>query len=370
MLFSSFHNQSKANELIECAKTVIKGTKGRIEEAKERFVEAISKSDTIKEQLSKKSITEFQEIAHKLRNEPAVELTPISDTPFIDQVERLLQESDKEPPYIMQPKQKKGSAFILALLTTLATVALALVVGALGVHLPLNLQTFSDPHTIETIFTWLGGGAFDPSIANPTWGMIGTGVLALLVGLITWSLKLSKTAKRNLAYAESAMKDAEAYEQSTRQTVETMHDLTNTLLAYHKDIEICDAFICEFNATIRRILLTEGDDFTTLKPDSQALITRASATVTAVTPLLNIAILTTEAQTADQLRSAVEEVHILVEKLIEGQPIEVKYEPTQAEAVEAEPVESEPIILGYTHHEEEHDKKVEPNKEEKEKADA
>jgi len=365
MLFSSFHNQSKANELIERAKTVIEETKGRIEEAKERFIEAISKSDTIKEQLSKKSITEFQEIAHKLRNEPAVELTPISDTPFIDQVELLLQESDKEPPYIMQPKQKKGSAFILALLTTVATVAIALVVGALGVHLPLNLQTFSDPHTIETIFTWLGGGAFDPSIANPTWGMIGTGVLALLVGLITWSLKLSKTAKRNLTYAESAIKDAEAYEQSTRQTVETMHDLTNTLLAYHKDIEICDAFICEFNATIRRILLTEGDDFTTLKPDSQALITRASATVTAVTPLLNIAILTTEVQTADQLKSAVKEVHILVEKLIEGQPIEVKHEPTQAETVEAEPVESEPIILSYTHHEEEHDKKVEANKEEK-----
>jgi hypothetical protein len=361
MLFSSFHNQSKANELIERAKTVIQETKSRIEEVKERFVDTISKSDTIKEQLSQKSITQFQEIAHKLRNEPAVELIPISDTPFIDQVELLLQECDKEPPHIMQRKQKKGSAFIISLFTALITVAILFVVGAIGVGEPLNLETLKNPHTIETIFTWLGGGAFELPNANPTWGMIGTGLLALLVAFITWSLKLSKTAKQNLEYAESAITEAEAYEASTRQVIETMENLTNALIVYQKDIEICDAFICEFNATIRRILLTEGDDFTTLKPASQAVIERASATVTAVTPLLNIAILTTEAQTADQLQHAVEEVHILVEKLIEGQPIEVQ---VNHKSTESEPIESEPIILGYTH-QEDHNEKVESHKEEK-----
>ncbi|BDY13367.1 hypothetical protein [Hydrogenimonas cancrithermarum] len=335
-MFSTMHNQSRASELIERARSAIESASKQIKEAKDRLVEEISKSDSVKERLSKKSLTRFQKLAKELHNEPPLEITPVSETLFIEQAEPLLRQSEAEPPQIVQLRQKKGGAFFAALFAALVTVAAALLIGALGTALPLTLDTFSDPNAIERILAWIGGGAFDPEIANPLWGAAGLAVAAITAALITWSITLSKTARHNLDIAESLESEAEAYGHAMRETAETMEEVAEALRKYRQDLEICDAFVNEFNASIQRILLTEGNDFEAFKPASKRLIERASEAVTAMIPLLNIAILTTENRAAEQLLHAVEALHELVENLIEERPLKGEAAP------------NEPIILGYT----------------------
>ena len=336
MLFSTIHNQSRANELIERAASLFENISEKIEKAKKRLVEEISKSDTVKERLSKKSLTHFQKLSKELRNEPSLELAPISETLFIEQVEPLLRQSEAEPPQIVQLKQKRGSAFLAALFAALATVAAALIIGILGAGLPLTLHTLSDPNAIEKILAWIGGGAFNPAMANPLWGAVGLAAAASVVALTIWSVTLSKTARRNLEIAESLTRKAETYDHTMHETAETMEEVAEALRKYRKDLEICDAFVNEFNASIQRILLTEGNDFEAFKPASKRLIERASAAVTIMIPLLNIAILTTENRTAEQLLRTVESLHGLVENLIDERPLK------------SETASNEPIVPDYT----------------------
>lgn len=321
MFFSTIHNQSKASELIERAKDIIENTKEHIREAKEKLLEEASKNDSIKEQLNKKGLNKFQKLAQELKNEPPIEVTPVSMTLFIEQIDPLIKKSETEPPQIVELKQKKGSALFTALLATLITIASAILIGAFAIGISVTPETFTDVKVLEDILAWIGGGAVNPEIANPVWGAIGLIVVAIAIGALTWSMTLSKTSKKNLEISESLLMDAESYDSEMNEIIKTMQSLTQALQDYRKNIEICDAYINEYNATIHRILLTEGDDFETFKPSSKASIERASVTVSAIIPHLNIAIVTTENKTAEQLLQAINDTEKLVQKLIEEKPI-------------------------------------------------
>jgi len=320
-MFSTIQNQSKANELIKRAKKVIEETKERIREAKEKLLEETSKNDSIKEQLNKKGLNRFQKLAQKLKNEPPVEIAPISMTLFIEQIEPLIKQSDTEPPQIVELKQKKGSALFVAFFATLVTIALAILVGAFATDVSFTPETFTDIKVLENILAWISGGAINPEIANPIWGAVGLAAVALTIGALTWSMTLSKTSKQNLETSESLLMDAESYDSEMNEVVKTMQNLTQALQDYRKNIEICDAYINEYNATIHRILVTEGDDYENYKPSSKAHIDRASITISEIIPYLNIAIITTENKTTDQLLQAIEDTKKLVQNLIEEKPI-------------------------------------------------
>ena len=320
-MFSTIHNQSKANELIERAKKIIEDTKERIREAKEKLLEEASKNDSIKEQLNKKGLNRFQKLAQELKNEPSVEIAPVSMALFIEQIEPLIKQSDTEPPQIVELKQKKGSALFTAFFATLTTIALAILVGAFATGVSFMPETFTDIKVLENILAWIGGGAVNPEIANPIWGAVGLAAVALAVGALTWSMTLSSTSKKNLEISESLLMDAESFDSEINEVIKTMQNLTQALQDYRKNIEICDAYINEYNAVIHRILVTEGDDYETFKPSSKAHIERASVTVSAIIPYLNIAIITTENKTADQLLQAIDDTKKLVQNLIEEKPI-------------------------------------------------
>lgn len=320
-MFSTIHNQSKANELIERAKKIIEDTKERIREAKEKLLEEASKNDSIKEQLNKKGLNRFQKLAQELKNEPPVEIAPVSMALFIEQIEPLIKQSDTEPPQIVELKQKKGSALFTAFFATLTTIALAILAGAFATGVSFLPETFTDIKVLENILAWIGGGAVNPEIANPIWGAVGLAAVALAVGALTWSMTLSSTSKKNLEISESLLMDAESFDSEINEVIKTMQNLTRALQDYRKNIEICDAYINEYNAVIHRILVTEGDDYETFKPSSKAHIERASVTVSAIIPYLNIAIITTENKTADQLLQAIDDTKKLVQNLIEEKPV-------------------------------------------------
>jgi len=320
-MFSTIHNQSKANELIERAKNIIENTKEHIREAKEKLLEEVSKNDSIKEQLNKKGVSKFQKLAQELKNEPPIEIAPVSMTLFIEQIEPLIKKSEAESPQIKELKQKKGSALFAALIATLITIVSAILIGAFATGVSITPETFTDIKVLENILAWIGGGEFNPEIAHPIWGAVGLLAMALAVGVLTWSMTLSKTSKQNLAISESVLMDAESFDSEMNEIVKTMETLTQALQNYRKNIEICDAYVSEYNASIHRILLTEGDNFEVFKHSSKALIERASATVSAIIPHLNIAIITMENEIANQLLQAIDDTEKLVQNLIEEKPL-------------------------------------------------
>jgi len=321
MFFSTLHNYSKANELIEKAKNIIANSKERIREAKEKLLEEASKNDSLKDQFNIKGINRFQKLAQKLKNEPPIEIAPVKLTLLIKQVEPLIKESETESPEIVKLKHKRGIAIFLAILAALITIASALLIGTFATDIPVTLETFQNYENLKNILAWIGGGAFNPQMANPIWGAIGLAALSIAIGTMTWTMTLSKRSKENLAISESMLMDANSYESEMNEVINRMQNLTELLKSYRANIEICDAYVNEYNATIHRIILTEGDDFEKFKPSSKLLIERASVTISAIIPHLNIAIMTTENRVTDQLIQAIDDTKKLVEDLIEEKPI-------------------------------------------------
>jgi len=315
MLFSTIQNQSKANELIERAKEIIENTKERIREAKEKLLEEAGKNDSIKERLNKNGLNKFQELIKKIKNEDSANVTTISITQFCEQIKPLVEKSNIEPLSIIELKQKKASTLFASFFMSLISIVLVVSIGAFATGVTITPETFTDMKVWQNILAWIGGGAYNPEIANPVWGIAALVFIAIVVGITTWSIMLSKTSKENLKISESMLEDAESYENKMNDIIEKMQNLTLSLQDYRKNLEIYDAYINEFNAIIHRILLTEGDDFENFKPASKAQIERATITVSAIIPHLNIAIITTDNKTADQLLQAIDDTKKLLEDL-------------------------------------------------------
>lgn len=340
-MFSTLKNQSKATELIQKAHETIEEATARIDRAKERFVEAVSRSDNIRERIGKKSIVKFQNLLKRMRNEPPAELPPLSDTLFIEQSEPLIEMAETKTPAVARLAKKKGWALFLSFFTAVLTVGVAFLIAALATGKPLKIETFTQKESIEAMLRWIGGGAYDPSIGNTVYGAIGLGLAALAAALIVWSMVMSGTSKRNLKNAEASLLAIENYADETTDAAETMEYLASLLEKYYKDMEICDSFINEFNASLERILLTEGEDYDKLSDASKQALSRAIDTVTSVIPLLNITILTTENGVSGQLENAVKEAENCVRKLLKESGVEM---PAQES--------SEVIVLGYAEKEE------------------
>jgi len=323
MFFSILRSYSKSNELIKEAKDIILDTKERIRETKEKLLEEVSKNDLLKDQLNIKGIKRFQKLTQKLKDEPYLEIATIKLTPFVEQVEPLIKESETEPPEIIELSHNRKSAIFSAILATLITFVSAILIGAFATDTPIALETFKDYENLKNIFAWIGGGLFDPKMANSTLGLIGLLSISIGIGIVVWFKIISKRSKENLAVSEAMLKDANSYESEINEIVNRMQNLTKSLQNYRTNIEICDAYINEYNATIRRIILTEGDDFENLKPSSKQLIKRASNVILAVIPYLDIMIITTDNKASNQLTQAIDDTKKLVGDLIEEKPISI-----------------------------------------------
>ncbi len=364
MLFSTLKNQSKASEMVQKAHETIQKAAARIEQAKERFVEAVSRSDSVRERLGRKGIVKFENILKQMRNEPPVELPPLSDTLFFEQAQPLMQIGDTQAPTVTPLVQKRGRALFAAFLAALVTVAAALILAALATGQSLSVALFTQADRLEAMLAWIGGGAYDPAIGNPLFGAIGIATAALAAAVITWSVVMSNTSRRNLQSAKGSLAAAESYAEEMERTADTMERLTTLLEAYRKEIEICDAFLDEYNASLRRILLTEGDDYDKFSQSSQRRVAQAVDTASSIVPLLNITILTTENGVAAQLETAVDEARQCVRKLMEGSGAQSI---TNEKADKGDEESTEPIILGYSHSQKEGDASPESDRPEEER---
>jgi len=321
VLFSTIQNQSKANELVEQAKEIIQNTKECTKEAKETLLEEISKNDSIKERLIKKRLSKFQELIKKIKNEDFANIASMSTAQFCEQVKPLIEKSDIEPLSIIELKQRKVATMFTSFLASLISVVLVILIGAFAMDVPIAPETFTDIKILEDMLAWIGGGVYDPEIASSIWGAVALIFVAMITGMTTWSIMLSKISKENLKIGESMLKDAESYKNKMDEITEKMQNLTLSLQDYRKNMEIYDAYINEFNATVHRILLTEKDSLETLKPASITRIEYAIATVLAIIPHLNIVIITEENTVANQLLQTTTEAKRLVQNLVDEKPI-------------------------------------------------
>ena len=347
-MFSTMQNQKKAEELIQDAKNMIAAIDEKFQKAKERLEKKVAEIDAIRSQVTKQTLARFRKRFESIENENPIELTPVAETPFSEQLQPLYEKADVEPVEVRDVKGGKGGAFFVSLIAALVTVAAALVIGAVGTGQPLVKETFTDIPKIEKILTWLSGGAFNPDMGNPAFGAVVLGIAAIAAWMITWSIMMGKAAKRNLETAEAIYNEAENYHSKKTRYTDAMDALVEELDAFEKILETCDIYMQEYNAVLQRIIHTEGTDYEAYRNVSKDIVNRAAECAEALVPLLNIAIVTTEGTPSKQLSDAIAHGERIVLALMEERPI-----PSADELAEASKEDEEAILLPPRENEEE-----------------
>lgn len=320
-MFSTMHNQKRAEELIEDAKELIASIDETFINARERLKKKISEIDTTRLRLIKQTLAKFRERFETIENENPIELTPVSERALAEQLQSLYEKADIEPVEIKEVRRGKGGAFFASLIAVVVMAAAALIIGAVGTGQPLAPETFMDISRLEKILTWLSGGAFDPQMGSPLFGAVGLGIAVIAVWMITWSIMMGKAARRNLAIAEEVHAEAEKYHQKKAHYTDAIGRLLEELDALENILYTCDIYMQEFNAILQRIIHTEGRDFEAYKNSSKDIVKRAAECEESLVPLLNIAIVTSEGTPSKQLSMAISNGERLVLALIEERPI-------------------------------------------------
>ena len=180
-MFSTMHNQKKAEQLVVDARNAVEEADRAYSQARERLREAVMKSDTVRQHIAQKSLEKLRNLFGRMEHEEPIELTPVSERTFADQLRSLHEKNPVEPVVIENVRGGKGSAFFGSLLAVLVTFIVAMAVGAVGSGLPLSPETFTDEYKILHILEWFGGGAWHTLGANPIFGAIGLAAALLAV---------------------------------------------------------------------------------------------------------------------------------------------------------------------------------------------
>ena len=361
-MFSTMHNQRKAQELIAEAVDLIESVDERFARAREALNERAKRLDAVRSHLIQKSLARFRERLETIENEPAQEIAPVAEESVAWQLQSLYERAEIAPVDIKEVRKGKARAFFGALTAAVLTVVVALVVAAVATGKPLNLQTFTDLSKLDPLLTWIGGGAIPGRLGNPLLGVAGLALGAVVAWLITWSVMMGKTARRNLATARQVYEEAQSYHDKKIRYAEAAEELERKLATLEKNLETCDIYLQEYNAVLRRILHTEGHDFESFKVHSKEAVERAMACARALVPMLNTAIVTTEGTPAKQLDEAIEWGERVVAALTEERPLpdpETRFAPKQ----ETEETENEVIILGPPKNKEEKEREEEKSSE-------
>ncbi|WP_353661287.1 hypothetical protein [Hydrogenimonas sp. SS33] len=356
-MFATMHNQKRAQELIDRSVEMIESADDRFARAKAALEERIKSLDAIRSHLIAKSLATLRKRFETMSNEPPLEIAPAAEEPTSRQVMPLFERADLEPVEIKEVRRGKAGAFFGALFAALLTVAVALIVAAVATGEPLTPETLTDPAKLDVLLTWIGGGAIPGTVGNPLLGAAGLLVAAIAAWLIAWSVLMAKASRRNLAAAEEVYEAAKAYHDKKSDYAEAAEKLAGELEALRQILETCDIYLQEYNASLRRILHMEGEDYESFKPASKERVEQAAECAHALVPLLNIAVVTTEGTPSHQLQQALERGRLVVEALKEERPLPT-FDDTPAKTAEpeSETEVSEPIILGYKPEESEEEK--------------
>lgn len=341
-MFSTMQNQKRAEELIQDAKNMVSAVDEKFRKARERLEKKIAEIDAIRAQLTKQTLSRLRRRFETIENEEPIELTPVAEAPFSEQLQPLYEKADIEPVQVKDVKGGKGSAFFVSLLAALVTVAAALAIGAVGTGQPLVKETFTDVPKIEKILTWLSGGAFNPDMGNPLFGAVVLGIAAIAAWMIAWSIMMGKAARRNLETAEAIYAEAENYHEKKSRYTDAIDALVDELDRFEKILETCDIYMQEYNAVLQRIIHTEGTDYEAYRNVSKEIVNRAAECAEALVPLLNIAIITTEGTPSKQLSDAIAHGGRIVLALMEERPIPSPEEITEAAKEEEEAISPPP----------------------------
>ncbi|WP_201351801.1 hypothetical protein [Hydrogenimonas urashimensis] len=320
-MFSTMQHQKRAEELIDDAKNLVSSIDERFAKAKERLEKKLAEIDALRSQLIKQTLAKFRKRFESIENEPAIELTPVAEAPLGEQLQPLYEKSDIEPVEIKDVRGGKGGAFFVSLLAALLTVAVALLIGAVGTGQPVAKETFTDILRLEKILAWLSGGAFDPDMGSPVFGIVVLAIAAIAAWMIAWSIMMAKSARRNLQTAEGIYGEAEKYHEVKNRYAQALDELADELDKLGKILETCDIYMQEFNAVLQRIIHTEGSDFEAYRNPSKDAVKRATECAEALIPLLNIAIVTTEGTPSRQLSDAITHGEKIVLALMENHPM-------------------------------------------------
>lgn len=255
-------NNNKAKELVASSKQMLEDVENEILQSDAHACESIEKYIRLREEVLEQSLKRFDEAYLNIQNPnfKGADLTQLDDT--MEDIKMRLQEKlpPIEPLDIPEINTAFSSSLFLGLFSALGILAVLLFIGAQATGIALNLNALPTQEQYESLLQFYGNLLL-PNRGNIQEGLIFILLLPLSVGLILALSRYYKRSRYNLNHAQAIFQAASAQhleKSAQNKKIMTLCQYTQKL---DETLGTLQVYLDEYIATMRRILRTEGEDF-------------------------------------------------------------------------------------------------------------
>lgn len=255
-------NNNRAKELVASSRQMLEEVENEIVKTDTQACESIEKYVSLREEVLNQSLKRFDDTYISIQNPnfKGADLTQIDDT--MEDIKMRLQE--KLPPIqpldIPEIKTAFGSSLFLGLFGALGILAVILFIGAQATGIAVDPNALPTQEQFESLLQFYGNLLL-PNRGGVQEGLIFVLALPLIGGLLLALSRYYKRSRYNLNHAQAIFQEASAQhleKSAQNKKIMTLCQYTQKL---DETLSTLQVYLDEYIATMRRILHTEGVDF-------------------------------------------------------------------------------------------------------------
>ena len=240
----------QAKELIKKSEKLVLKADKEVEATKKSIIKDVNKFEEIKNSLLSTTIMQSKMLLEKASY---IYVKPESNEQF-----EISLGTTHDNIKVNNISSGHFTAFILAILSMLATAIGLIFVASTQVGIRIEPTTIPDNASINKIMSWIGGGITGGE-GNPLFGMITVGLIALIIGIIIYKIYLSIVENKNFKIANNTFRKAHKYLDKQKKSKIEMKKIDEHIKQVIPTLEDYQFLLNEQNAKLQRILHVEGE---------------------------------------------------------------------------------------------------------------
>jgi len=244
-------NNEIALSLVEEAKVIVNNADMQMEECQLLLAKDLEEYEEAKEALNEGGLDECEVLLETLGYEDSSYEKVVPDEVVFETKE------DVEPIIVQDVSSGKFTGFLMALILAVGTFVAMVYVATQKLGVALDTTTLPSQQSLEPMFSWYG--KLIGMNGDPLFGLALVLFVTLLVFWITYAIRVSTKASKNLNFATQQLEDAEAYTVHKSSCKSEMDKVDAHITDAIKTLNTYQVLLNEQKGKLQRILYIEDE---------------------------------------------------------------------------------------------------------------
>ena len=244
-------NNEIALSLVEEAKVIVNNADMQMEECQLLLAKDLEEYEEAKEALNEGGLDECEVLLETLGYEDSSYEKVVPDEVVFETKE------DVEPIIVQDVSSGKFTGFLMALILAVGTFVAMVYVATQKLGVTLDTTTLPSQQSLEPMFSWYG--KLIGMNGDPLFGLALVLFVTLLVFWITYAIRVSTKASKNLNFATQQLEDAEAYTVHKSSCKSEMDKVDAHITDAIKTLNTYQVLLNEQKGKLQRILYIEDE---------------------------------------------------------------------------------------------------------------